>query len=735
MNHPVAWTSPQPFWAERTADRHAPDGLLPQPQLLRFASDQFMDELLALLAREPAALAGYAATAETWRSAAPPPATDPARWQEPAPARLLGWQRRSRALQRRAQPLSWRVATAAETQPLKLYQPAHQRHYLVAGSLVCRAAGLPDRAIDPARHRLSFVVRRLLPRAADTDVLAQTPLSHPAAYEEHGFVPAGSGGGGRWCPLPAGADDGRALLFGEERLPLFALTTRADDGTKRRLFAGSVPVGRRETYQAAPREATAPAPRVDPQRPADDAATAAAAAKARAREAQLMLLRTQVLGPWQALVNSAMGVGAPGGSPDDLAALQAARPDWVFPKNSDGTGIVRGDRPDAGALRAARARLQTASWYLLADLLDFLQTQLPQFCRLHLAAVAPTGEAALPGRQQLLAALQACAMPAGLVQFGGQALDLASLSGSPVALSLADMAPAAFAGRVRVGLLAALRAVVADGAAAYAAQLEAATHEFSLADDDAAAAGRADWPDFLFLFADPWFGVLQPPTATAAPADDYLAEQIQARIAGLLGAVEAALAEEPALPARLPAPALAGQAPHDLREGWYQIRLVYERPDCAPFESGVISAATRPFQMAGFFDPDAPARPIRIGLPLDISPAGLRKFDKNTVFMLSDMLCGQIDRMKGIGLGDLVRSVLPWPLHKDLDVPAKGDCRQADGGSLGMMCTLSIPIITICALILLMIIVSLLDFVFRWLPYFVVCLPLPGFKGRPKGGP
>jgi hypothetical protein len=29
-----------------------------------------------------------------------------------------------------------------------------------------------------------------------------------------------------------------------------------------------------------------------------------------------------------------------------------------------------------------------------------------------------------------------------------------------------------------------------------------------------------------------------------------------------------------------------------------------------------------------------------------------------------------------------------------------------------------------------MIIVSLLDFIFRWLPYFVVCFPLPGFKGR-----
>jgi hypothetical protein len=47
-----------------------------------------------------------------------------------------------------------------------------------------------------------------------------------------------------------------------------------------------------------------------------------------------------------------------------------------------------------------------------------------------------------------------------------------------------------------------------------------------------------------------------------------------------------------------------------------------------------------------------------------------------------------------------------------------------------MMCSLSIPIITICALILLMIIVTLLDMIFRWVPYFLVCFPVPGFKGK-----
>jgi hypothetical protein len=48
-----------------------------------------------------------------------------------------------------------------------------------------------------------------------------------------------------------------------------------------------------------------------------------------------------------------------------------------------------------------------------------------------------------------------------------------------------------------------------------------------------------------------------------------------------------------------------------------------------------------------------------------------------------------------------------------------------------MICTLSIPIITICALILLFMVVLVLDFVFRWLPWFVMCFPI--FKKNGSG--
>jgi hypothetical protein len=168
----------------------------------------------------------------------------------------------------------------------------------------------------------------------------------------------------------------------------------------------------------------------------------------------------------------------------------------------------------------------------------------------------------------------------------------------------------------------------------------------------------------------------------------------------------------------------------DTREAWFTIRCVYERPNCGPREPAVLSLPTEPFRMASYFDPEAPARPIRIPMPFDISPAALRRYNKSATLMISDALCGQIRRIRKLTLGDLVLSVLPWPFHKDLPAPtAPGGCTEG-GNPLGMFCSLSIPIVTLCALILLIIMVALFDLFFRWLPFLFVCLPIPGLKGK-----
>jgi hypothetical protein len=200
-----------------------------------------------------------------------------------------------------------------------------------------------------------------------------------------------------------------------------------------------------------------------------------------------------------------------------------------------------------------------------------------------------------------------------------------------------------------------------------------------------------------------------------------------------------ALDRNPASEAKAPEPPFALKLSKALKDtqgdvGWFVVRYVHMNRDCGPLHPPTLSEPTQRFQLASFFDFDAPTRPIRISLPTDTTPAGMRKHNKNTAFVISDILCGQIQRAKGLGLVDLVRSVLPWPLHKDLDVGDGGACSNSSG-NIGMICSLSIPIITICALILLIIIVSLLDFIFRWLPYFIICFPVPGLKGKQGENP
>jgi hypothetical protein len=54
----------------------------------------------------------------------------------------------------------------------------------------------------------------------------------------------------------------------------------------------------------------------------------------------------------------------------------------------------------------------------------------------------------------------------------------------------------------------------------------------------------------------------------------------------------------------------------------------------------------------------------------------------------------------------------------------------ANAAGLGVqwICSFSIPVVTLVAMILLMIIVTLLNIVFFWLPWVRICLPFPKIK-------
>jgi hypothetical protein len=83
-------------------------------------------------------------------------------------------------------------------------------------------------------------------------------------------------------------------------------------------------------------------------------------------------------------------------------------------------------------------------------------------------------------------------------------------------------------------------------------------------------------------------------------------------------------------------------------------------------------------------------------------------------FALSDELRRQMSRITGLD---------------DLMDGNAGDPQEVNGG---VMCSMSMPIITICAMIMMMIMVNLLNLIFRWLPFFKICFPLPNLKA--KGG-
>jgi hypothetical protein len=354
-------------------------------------------------------------------------------------------------------------------------------------------------------------------------------------------------------------------------------------------------------------------------------------------------------------------------------------------------------------MRSSREQIQTSSWYILLDFAKFLKEQINTvWVRLG----QPVGSVVTPD-DALVNALNTTTVDAALAVELRKAADGSALSyyqGAtifPASLSLA--------------LKAALDAEQI---------LESVKISYEREKESSAKA----WPLFLFPLADPAVATTLPPLAPLSPAaGDRPVDTSRKKIDALAQLIENALPAQATAPT--PEIPLIARQPMDMREGWFVIRCVFDRPECGPIDPPLLSEPTRAFQLAGFFDPDAPARPIRIALPLDTSPAGLRKFDKNTAFMISDILCGQINRAKGMTLGDLVLSVLPWPFHKDLPTGNGAPC-SSGGLEFGMICSLSIPIITICALILLIIIVFLLDIIFRWVPFFIFCFPIPKLKGK-----
>lgn len=670
-----------------------------RPAILRFATDDFMEQMLGTLARDPSRLDRLIARPETWRT----PMAEPADLIERIPIPRIAQRTVRATLARQAKPsIATTVAETARTEqaqtrllPLKLYQPAHQRFYVVAGSLVCGIHGLPDHAVPPGgAEQINFVIRRLLPA---------TPGSSDVG-ELREFAYVKNGRGARWQRVASGPDADR-FVAGEELLPVFPLGYQDQLEHPRTLWGGLVPVGRREEYIGASVDrSVAPALAAGQQAALGVVEPTAATSKL----ARLAQFQAEVAEPWKNLIRTsfaaaaALAEGSPFGS--DYAESATTKRTRVFEAN---------------------LQQQHGSWLTLLDFADYLAAHLPDVW----SAVDGVGAPASLSTQRK-----------ALYDWLGTATMSAALK---TALKPTDASPAVPS--PAQNLRDALKAIRVP---AVRQKLESTELSYTSAP---ASQNSTDWPPFRFVLAGvntghtadgPFVALgtlaaasatdVEPGPVTSATAVQQAAEVAAAkvdRLTALLGRALEATDETAAPPLPFALQLKNALSANGSDGGWFVARFVHTRRDCGPLHEPGLSPPTQRFQLANFFDPDAPARPVRVTLPLDTSPAGLRKFHKNTAFVISDMLCGQIQRAKGLGLIDLIRAVLPFPLHKDLDVGGGGSCSNGTI-SIGMICSLSIPIITICALILLIIFVSLLDLVFRWLPFFVLCFPVPKLRGK-----
>ena len=107
-------------------------------------------------------------------------------------------------------------------------------------------------------------------------------------------------------------------------------------------------------------------------------------------------------------------------------------------------------------------------------------------------------------------------------------------------------------------------------------------------------------------------------------------------------------------------------------------------------------------------------QPVVIELPA-LTPARMRDLKPNVAFKVPPEIQQFMDKLNLQGLLD-------------------GEAKKKAGIKFGMICGFSIPLITICAFIVLQIFLVLLHIVFFWLPFIRICIPFPVLTSESEEG-
>jgi len=210
------------------------------PGILRFARDDFADQLMGLMINEPTRINEFIARRETWRTPPGQVAQPDLAERVPLPAQVKEARRKTMfGLPRKSTEIP-DANIPVPPEPLKLFQAAHQRHYVATATLACAVPGLPDRRPEGNQEKIGMLVRRLMPAS-------KKPATVNHELVEYGWIP---GDEPRWQRVADG--DADILAPGEELLPVFPIAHSESNSIKRKMWGSMIPVARRDDYVAAP---------------------------------------------------------------------------------------------------------------------------------------------------------------------------------------------------------------------------------------------------------------------------------------------------------------------------------------------------------------------------------------------------------------------------------------------------------------------------------------------------
>lgn len=119
---------------------------------------------------------------------------------------------------------------------------------------------------------------------------------------------------------------------------------------------------------------------------------------------------------------------------------------------------------------------------------------------------------------------------------------------------------------------------------------------------------------------------------------------------------------------------------------------------------------SEPFSIAAWWENGGPLHTV--SLP-DVDKDSVKSLRPNVAFALPPKLANLLNRSSP-------------------DKLVEGEGSLSGDPSLGWICSFSLPIITLCAFIVLNIFLGLFNLIFQWMFYIKICLPFPKFNSPPK---